>query len=191
MPLSYRITHQRNCVAVTARTNPHIDDSYLQSVRKFLVVKGHRSVWRSTEMSPTLVTISTDISEALSLSPREPNLPRDGALGGKRGACGNRELGGGGARRGSTWPSNGWSEGRRRRDAPGPKPNQNPFHDGPVAQSRQSPKRRRVGPGFSPASSSTWPHVCPWVQSDQRNLILYSLLLIFSYFAFTKLTIRI
>lgn len=35
--------------------------TYLQSLRKFLVVRGHRSVWRSTTMSPKLVTIKTDI----------------------------------------------------------------------------------------------------------------------------------
>jgi hypothetical protein len=30
-------------------------------LRKFLVVRGHWSVWRSSSMSPTLVTIKTDI----------------------------------------------------------------------------------------------------------------------------------
>lgn len=34
---------------------------YLQSLRKFLQVRGHSSVCKSTTMSPKLVTISTDI----------------------------------------------------------------------------------------------------------------------------------
>ena len=35
--------------------------TYLQSFKKFLEVKGHLSVCKSTTMSPKLVTISTDI----------------------------------------------------------------------------------------------------------------------------------
>lgn len=35
--------------------------THLQSLRKFLQVKGHLSVCKSTTISPKLVTISTDI----------------------------------------------------------------------------------------------------------------------------------
>ena len=35
--------------------------SYLQSFKKFLQVKGHLSVYKSTTISPKLVTIRTDM----------------------------------------------------------------------------------------------------------------------------------
>ena len=52
--------------ANTTRRTPQIErdmdaGAYLQSLRKFLVVRGHLSVWRSSSMSPTLVTIKIDI----------------------------------------------------------------------------------------------------------------------------------
>lgn len=51
--------------------------THLQSLRKFFVVNEHRSVWRSTTMSPTLVTMRTDI---LASTPEKNVTPRSKSI---------------------------------------------------------------------------------------------------------------
>lgn len=67
----------------------------MQSLRKFLVVRGHRSVWRSSSMSPTLVTIRTDI-----FAPCRRQANRGGGCGAGGGARRRREFVGAGGWRG-------------------------------------------------------------------------------------------